>query len=98
MAQPRYIVRFLKWTGCGRTHKTSKDQFTDENKKSDKPPSKLINTLNRIAKFARCVTADRFGEFCRIHVGQPITKAASGPGCRSPPVNLNFLKIQIDWR
>lgn len=85
MAHPRYIIWFLKWTGRGRTHKTSKDHFTDENEKSDKPPAKLINTLNRTAKFARCVTADRFGDFCRIHVRQALTKAASGPGCRSPP-------------
>lgn len=85
MARPRYIVRFLNWTGCGWTHKTRKDHFTDENKKSDKSPAKLINTLNRTAKFARCVAADRFGEFYRFHVGQALTKAASGPGCRSPP-------------
>ncbi len=25
-------------------------------------------------------------------------KAVSGIGCRSPPVNLDFQKIQIDWR
>ena len=74
MARPRYIVRFLNWTGCGWTHKTRKDHFTDENKKSDKSPAKLINTLNRTAKFARCVAADRFGEFYRFHVGQALTK------------------------
>ena len=31
MAHQRYIIRFSKWTGRGRTHKTSKDHFTDEN-------------------------------------------------------------------
>lgn len=85
MAQPRDIIRFMKWTGCGRTHKTSKDHFTDENEKSYKPPAKLINTLNHTAKFARCVAADRFGDFCRIHVRLVPTKAASDLGCRSHP-------------
>ena len=57
---------------------------------------KSLHIRTKIPINRKGVTA--FAVFLLSFFAETRNKAVSGIGCRSPPVNLDFQKIQIDWR